>query len=138
MSTWKYLCTIESTQSKMSNGGWAYDAYPELETLDAHSRITIADLKGPGVITCTHSSQSFQQWHMSPRKPESPYSGATLGARGVILEIYYNDVPTPAVRVPLGDFFADGCGGKPGFFGNQLVEKENLVFRKLDHLASSS
>jgi len=123
MSNWKELCQLKSCRSEMSNGGWAYDAYPDLETLDAHSRITIADLKGPGVITCIHSTQ-----HFTPEDPNLYYAGndyykKALAARGILLEIYYNDVPTPAVRVPLADFFGDGCGGKAVHFGNKFIEK---------------
>lgn len=123
MSNWKDLCRLKSRKTTMSNGGWAYDAYPDLETLDAFSRITIADLKGPGVITCIHSTQ-----HFTPDEPDIFPQGLAFekkayAARGIILEIYYNDVPTPAVRVPLADFFGDGCCGQALHFGNQFIEK---------------
>lgn len=45
-----------------------------------------------------------------------------LAARGIIFEIYYNGSPTPAVRVPLGDFFVDGCGGRAEDFSTPFVE----------------
>lgn len=123
MSDWKEFCKIQPHKSMMSNGGWAYDAYPDLETLDAHSRMTLANLKGPGVITCIHSTQ-----HFAPVNPDSYEKGLDFqrraeSARGIILEIYYNDVEIPAVRVPLGDFFADGCCGQAVHFGNQFIEK---------------
>jgi hypothetical protein len=44
-------------------------------------------------------------------------------ARGVILEVYYDGMDSPAVRVPLADFFADGCNGQAVNFSTQFVEK---------------
>jgi hypothetical protein len=100
------------------NGGWAYDAYPELETLDAGRCITIAEIKGPAVITNIHSTQHFIRDNgLSEDECKS------LSARGVILEIYYNNTATPAVQVPLGDFFGDGCGGRARHFSTPFVEK---------------
>ncbi len=40
-----------------SNGGWRYDRYDNLKPLDAHSQITVADLKGPGVIRHIHTTR---------------------------------------------------------------------------------
>ena len=100
------------------NGGWAYDAYPELETLDAGRCITIAEIKGPAVITNIHSTQHFIR-----DNGLSEDERKALSARGVMLEIYYNDIATPAVRVPLGDFFGDGCGGRARHFSTPFVEK---------------
>ena len=100
------------------NGGWAYDAYPELETLDAGRCITIAEIKGPAVITNIHSTQ-----HFIGDNELSEVERKALSARGVILEIYYDDIATPAVRVPLGDFFGDGCGGRARHFSTLFVEK---------------
>lgn len=101
-----------------SNGGWAYDAYPELETLDAGAAITIADIEGPAVITCLHCTQHFL---LGPRGEEA--ARRALAARGVVLEVFFNGAPDPAVCVPLGDFFADGCGGRAVHFTTPFVEK---------------
>ncbi len=100
------------------NGGWAYDAYPEIETLDAGKSIRIADIEGPSVITNIHSTQHFIS---DDKLPED--MRRSMSARGVILEVYYNESSNPAVRVPLGDFFADGCGGKATHFSSLFVEK---------------
>jgi len=100
------------------NGGWAYDAYPELETLDAGRCITIADIQGPAVITNIHSTQHFirdDALYEDERK--------AICARGVVMEIYYNDADIPSVQVPLGDFFGDGCGGRARHFSTPFVEK---------------
>ncbi|MCZ7545505.1 MAG: DUF2961 domain-containing protein [Anaerolineae bacterium] len=102
----------------VSNGGWAYDAYPELETLDAGRAITIAVIEGPAVITQIHSTQHF----MADNWSWSPDVGAQA-ARGVVLEVYYDDAAIPSVRAPLADFFADGCGGRAVNFSSLFVEK---------------
>lgn len=100
------------------NGGWAYDAHPELETLDSGRSITIADVEGPAIITNIHSTQ-----HFITTDQLSKDKARALCARGVIIEIYYNDVDVPAVCVPLADFFADGCCGRATYFSTPFVEK---------------
>ncbi len=100
------------------NGGWAYDAYPELETLDAGRCVNIADIEGPAVITSIHTTQHF------PRDSGlSEDETRAICARGVVLEVYYDEVADPAVRVPLADFFGDGCGGRAMHFSTEFVEK---------------
>jgi hypothetical protein len=83
-----------------TNGGWCYDAYPELKPLNAGSRICIGDIEGPAVITHIHSTA-----HACKADDSRP-----LMARPVILEVEFDESPEIAVRVPLGDFFADGNG----------------------------
>jgi len=123
MSNWYDLCELKPYRTAMSNGGWNLDAYPELEPLDAHSRITIADLKGPAVITCIHTTRHFTPDDPAMDPADAPHRKMALAARGILLEIYYNDVPTPAVRVPLADFFCDGCLGQAKHFSNRFLEK---------------
>jgi len=111
-----------SSQFGSCNGGWAYDAYPELETLDAGRSITIAEVTGPAVITNIHTTQHHLSYCIRDQHLSETERRA-IAARGVMLEIYYNDIPVPAVRVPLGDFFADGCGGRAELFSSLFVEK---------------
>ncbi|HHY83643.1 MAG TPA: hypothetical protein GX505_13345 [Clostridiales bacterium] len=60
MMNWRDITTIRKMhRSGMCNGGWAYDAYPWLEKLDAGKSITIAEIEGPGVITSIHTTQHF-------------------------------------------------------------------------------
>src|SRR5581483_5262011 len=80
--------------------------------------ITIAAIEGPAVIKHIHSTQ-----HLMTNDAEWIPKGEQTVPRGVILEIYFDDVPSPAVRVPLADFFADGCNGRAHNFGNLLLEK---------------
>jgi hypothetical protein len=96
--------------SRLSNGGWKYDAYPNLESLDAHKTITIADIRGPAQINVIHITAN-----------PNPSENERL-ARSVILEIFFDDGQPPAVSAPLGDFFADGTGrGVP--FSTPFFEK---------------
>jgi hypothetical protein len=116
---WKSLATLRPAHSfGFANGGWTLDAYPDLETLDAHSRMTVGTFEGPGVVTCFHCT------HHSVHAPGVPETNrAALVARGIVLEVYYNDEPIPGVCVPLADFFADGCAGRAEFFSTPFVEK---------------
>jgi hypothetical protein len=116
------LCTIKpDRRTGFSNGGWAYDAYPELETLDAYTSITIAEIEGPAVITCIHTIQHLLLEKSDPGENETERK--SKAARGMLLEIYFNGVQSPSVKVPLADFFADGCCGQADNFGNNFVEK---------------
>ena len=116
------LCRIKSERrTGFSNGGWAYDAYPELATLDAYTSITIAEIEGPAVITCIHTTQHILYQNMD--KSESEAVRKAKAARGILLEIYFNGSEIPSVKVPLADFFADGCCGEAENFGNAFVEK---------------
>ena len=101
-----------------SNGGWKYDAYSELESLDAGRTITVADVQGPGAITHIHCTQHFV-WDVRLDEQERQ----ALAARGVVLEIAYDGEDEPAVRAPLADFFCDGCGGRCDYFTTLFVEK---------------
>ena len=90
-----------------SNGGWKYDRYKNLQSLDAHASITVADIKGPGIIKHIHTTR-----HIPP----------DLMPRGIVLEIYFDDAQEPAVYSPLADFFGDGCNGQSENFSSLLVE----------------
>lgn len=95
-------------RDRMSNGGWKYDAYPNLESLDAGKTITIANIQGPAQINTIHITA---QMHDNEAV-----------ARSVVLEISFDGVQPPAVSVPLGDFFADGTG-RAAYFSTPFVEK---------------
>ena len=94
-------------RSGFSNGAWKYDRYKNLESLDARRQIVVADLKGPGIIRHLHITRHFP--------PD-------LMARGIVLEIRFDDAAEPAVSCPLADFFGDGCNGKAANFSSLLVE----------------
>jgi len=94
-------------QTHLANGGWKYDRYSDLESLDAGKRMTIADLKGPGII---------RSIHITRHAPEEAAS------RGVVLEIWFDDAKDPAVMCPLADFFGDGCNGQGMDFTSKFIE----------------
>ncbi|HRZ58425.1 MAG TPA: DUF2961 domain-containing protein, partial [Candidatus Paceibacterota bacterium] len=81
--------------------------YQELPSLDAGQRMVVADLKGPGIIRHLHTCR-----HQNP----------DLYARGIVLEITFDDASEPAVLCPLADFFGDGCNGKSMDFSTPLIE----------------
>jgi hypothetical protein len=97
----------KAARSGFSNGGWNYDRYKDLESLEAGKSITVADLMGPGIIRHIHTTR-----HHPPE----------LFARGIILEIYFDEASEPAVSCPLADFFGDGCNGQSSYFSAQLIE----------------
>ncbi len=102
------LATIKKDiKTGFSNGGWAADRYRDIDTLDAHSSMILADLKGPGIIRHLHSTHHYQR---------------PISTRGVVLLIYFDGAKTPAVQCPLGDFFGDGCNGKSMNFTMPLIE----------------
>jgi hypothetical protein len=121
---WRDLTRIRTDRSSgFGHAGWAYDAYPELETLDAGRTITVAETDGPGVIQFVNMPQ-----FVIPARDLWPEAKRALSARGVLLEITYDGEATPAVRVPVGDFFADGCNGKAEYFTTPFVEKGPVTY----------
>jgi hypothetical protein len=121
MNAMQFYSIQPDRRTGFSNGGWAYDAYPELETLDAFKSMTVAEITGPAVITCLHFTQHLL--HTNAVENENETQRRAEAARGILLEIYFDDCPTPSVRVPIADFFTDGCCGQANNFGNEFVEK---------------
>lgn len=115
----------------LCNAGWAYDMLPDLPTLDAGKTITLANLRGPGVVTAVHFLQHIARLEDSVgfildgavTPAEKEQETRRIAARGLILEVYYDNQPNPAVCCPLADFFTDGCGGKAEYFSSPFVEK---------------
>ncbi len=119
---WMDIARIRSRNFGMCNGGWAYDGYPDLETLDAGKTITVAEIEGPAVITQIHITQhTIRKPRRSPGMSDDDCK--RLCSRGVVLEIHFDGVETPAVQSPLSDFFADGCCGRATDFSGLYVEK---------------
>ncbi len=106
-----------------ANSGWTLDAYPHLDTLDAGHAMTVAALEGPGVVTRFHSTQHWLYTGSQELQAMTVDERKALAARGIVLEVYYDGREAPGVRVPLGDFFLDGCGGRARHFTTPFVEK---------------
>jgi len=94
-------------ETGFSNAGWNLDRYPELKPLKAGARITVADLPGPGIIRHIHTTR---------------HHPADVFARGIVLEIWFDDADLPAVMSPLADFFGDGCNGRSMDFSAAHIE----------------
>lgn len=94
-------------QTGFANSGWKYDRYDTLPTLEAKKSMVVADLKGPGIIN---------QIHVTRHQPKE------ITARGVVLEIWFDDAAEPAVQCPLADFFGDGCNGQSEYFTSLFIE----------------
>ncbi len=90
-----------------AHAGWKYDRYSEMPSLDAGTRMTLADLKGPGIIRHIHVTR---------------HQNEQLTSRAVVLEIYFDGAKTPAVMCPLADFFGDGCNGQSMHFSSKFIE----------------
>jgi hypothetical protein len=93
--------------TNFNNAGWNHDRYVDLPSLDANKTMTIADLKGPGII---------HHMHFTRHNPKE------LLARGLVLEIWFDDAREPAVQCPLADFFGDGCNGQSMDFSTNFIE----------------
>lgn len=94
-------------QTGIANAGWKYDRYKDLASLDAGTAMTVADLKGPAVITHIHTTR---------------HQPVAAMARGIVLEIWFDAADEPAVCVPLADFFGDGCNGGGMDFTSTFIE----------------
>jgi hypothetical protein len=118
-------------RSGLYNAGWGYDMLTDLPALDAGTTITLADVDGPGVVTAIHFTQHVARKEDSLgfilegaiTHPEKEQETRRYAARGLVIEVFYDHQPVPAVRCPLADFFADGCGGKAAYFTSPFVEK---------------
>lgn len=102
------LTTIRrDMQSGFAHAGWKYDRYSRMQSLDAGKRMVVADIKGPAIIRHIHTCR-----HQNPQ----------VNARGIVLEIWFDDADKPAVCCPLADFFGDGCGGRSAYFSSKFIE----------------
>lgn len=106
-----------------SNGGWTLDAYPDLESLDAGKAMTVGVFEGPGVIHRIHTTQHGLPPDGDGVAEMTEEEKRALVSRGVVIEVYYNGCETPSVRVPLADFFLDGCGGRCADYSTVYFEK---------------
>jgi len=94
-------------QTGFSQAGWKYDRYSDMPSLDKDKSMTVADLKGPGII---------RHIHICRHNPKE------VCARGIVLEIYFEGAVEPAVQCPLADFFGDGCNGNAMYFTSKMIE----------------
>ncbi len=74
--------------------GRGWKVRPCLKNFTPGRSFTLADIEGPGVVQ-----------HIWMTVLDSVH-------RWIRLEVYYDDCPEPSIRVPLGDFFANGLDGR--------------------------
>jgi hypothetical protein len=101
----------QGTEATLWPGDKRFRQAPQLKP---RSTITLADLKGPAVITLVRIAKPVR---FNPQL-----------ARGVVLEIYFDRSPEPAVCCPVADFFGDGCGGRCPDFSTRFFEVAPLAW----------
>lgn len=84
---------ISDGPTKMVNGLWGENA-PEKQFGNGRSRVVIADIKGPGIITMIHFAL-----------PQTLKLN-----RDTIMRVYWDGEKNPSVQSPLVDFFCDPNG----------------------------
>jgi len=84
--------------SRMQNGGWGYDHYRNLHALRPGETQAILDATGPGVVRHIHITNMRQ--NMGSERMQN--------RDDVVLEIWFDDAKTPAVRCPMNLFFCNG------------------------------
>lgn len=81
-----------------SNLGVARKGRPCIENVGAGETVVLAQISGPAIIR-----------HIWVTMADKTPAGDFL-LRDVILRIFWDDAPNPAVEVPIGDFFCNGHG----------------------------
>ena len=76
-------------RNKAVNSLWKYDGYPNLQSLDAHKTVTLADLKGPAQINTIYIGE-MMYWQPSggELQPAEP--------RAIVLKIFFDGADRPA------------------------------------------
>lgn len=87
------LYWLTDGQTKMVNGLWG-ENNPDMQFGNGRSKVVIANIKGPGIITMIHFAL-----------PQTLKLN-----RDTILRIYWDGEKTPSVQSPLVDFFCDPNG----------------------------
>jgi hypothetical protein len=90
LGNWRKITTIPDAKTHLVPRTWTLDKYPDAPTLTAHSKVTILDQDGPGVVTNFHVSN---------------YSGGD--ASRLLLRVWYDRQDKPAIDMPLMDFLGD-------------------------------
>jgi len=110
---WQNLSTVQSGLSHLVPSTWPYDKYPDAPELDGCSRITAIDQDGPGVVTCLHVSNYYNKRDFNDSPP---------GAQALLLRVWYDGDPVPAIEMPLMDFLGD-IQGESAYFSTIYFSK---------------
>jgi len=87
---WQEISAVKNRKTHVAPATWPLDKYPDAPTLKPHSKITLLDQDGPGVITLFHVSDY-------ERGDDSK----------LILRVWYDNEEHPAIEMPLMDFLGD-------------------------------
>ncbi|HOA72605.1 MAG TPA: DUF2961 domain-containing protein [Phycisphaerae bacterium] len=93
------LSRLEPGRVRAENGLWI--EVPLERQFKSTKRVTVADIKGPGVITMIH----FAYPHKQVAEPKNYQMN-----RDTLLQMYWDDETEPSVNVPMVDFFCDPAG----------------------------
>jgi hypothetical protein len=88
--TWQDISRIQDKKTHMDPATWTLDKYPEAATLKPHTKITLLDQDGPGVVTLFHVSDY----------------GFGDDSK-LILRVWYDREEKPSIEMPLMDFLGD-------------------------------
>jgi D-arabinan exo alpha-(1,3)/(1,5)-arabinofuranosidase (non-reducing end) len=100
------IASIKPGATKAENSLWLEN--PVSEQFKSSRHIVIAQIKGPAEITMMHFAYARDQLGKDAKKPlrEQVGNGERLN-RDLVLRIYWDGQPSPAVECPLVDFFCD-------------------------------
>lgn len=87
---WQQISAVKAGKTHLTPATWTLDKYPEAPTLKPHSKITLLDQDGPGVVTLFHASD---------------YGRGDDGK--LILRVWYDHQENPSIEMPLMDFLGD-------------------------------
>jgi hypothetical protein len=87
---WQKITAIPDAKTHLVPRTWTLDKYPDAPTLTPHSKVTVLDQDGPGVVTHFHVSN---------------YAGGDAGQ--LLLRVWYDRQDKPAIDMPLMDFLGD-------------------------------
>lgn len=104
--------------SRVVPATWPYDKYPEMPELKAGATVTLLDVDGPGVVTNLHASHYLVDSGMG----DDVYERSAPVAAQVILRVWYDHQPEPAIAMPFFDFLGD-LDGRSAFFATRWFSK---------------
>lgn len=87
---WQKITAIPDAKTHLVPRTWTLDKYPDAPTLMPHSKVTVLDQNGPGVVTNFHVSN---------------YAGGD--ASQLHLRVWYDRQEKPAIDMPLMDFLGN-------------------------------
>src|SRR5690606_21628642 len=88
----------------------------KLPRLGPKSKVTILDVKGPGVVRTIHATTFV----FGPGR--HGFSGNSPGAQGIIVRVFYDGETQPAIEMPFVDFFGD-IQSQSVFFDTEFFSK---------------